>query len=370
MTSHRKDMHMKLALATYQAREKRQPDSPFADACFVHHAIPHLNQADIDLSTTCFGRTFPYPFYINAMTGGSSWAEEVNRNLAIVARECQLPMASGSVSAALKEPRYEKSYEIIRATHPEGFLFANLGMDKSWAEAEKAINLLAADALQIHLNTPQELIMPEGDRNFQQAYPHLAEIAKKCPLPLVVKEVGFGMSQETIDELLTLPIAAIDVSGRGGTNFAELENIRREKRELNELTTWGQSTLISLLEAQTYLNQTTILASGGVTTALEIVKCLALGARLVGLSGFFLKHILREGVDKTIARVEGLKEELRTIYLLLDAKTTHDLTATDLVILNETAAWCQARQLPYQKLACRRRQKKLTTKTKAPHPEN
>lgn len=344
----RKDAHVHNAEMQYQTEP-----TDFESIRFVHQSLSHQEFNNIDLSTSLFNQNFARPFYINAMTGGSAWTKKINGMFAEVARECHLPMASGSVSAALKDPSVADSFTIIRDVNPNGFVMANVGADKNLDDAKRAVDLLDADALQIHLNTPQEIVMPEGDRDFRQLEDHIVDIIENLDRPVMVKEVGFGMSYQTMHHLQSLGVKTIDVSGTGGTNFAKIENARREKEEFAYMADWGQSTVISLLEAQPLLNQTTIVASGGIKDPMQMLKALTLGASAVGMSGQFLHSVLTDGVDATIDMVKAYDEQLRLMMMVLDCQNLRDLRNTDLIITGKPAEWSQLREINLNHFASR-----------------
>lgn len=338
-TNNRKNEHVSLSEKFYA-----HGDSSFKDIAFVHHSFPQTDVKDVDLSVTLNNLHFSSPFFINAMSGGSVWTGKVNEKLAIIARETGLAMATGSVSAALKDPSQADSFKIVRQTNPKGLIFANLGAGHGLENAKRAVDLLEADALQIHLNAPQEIVMPEGDREFSDWIQNIQEIADGLSVPLIVKEVGFGMSRETVAVLESIGVRLIDISGRGGTNFAQIENYRRKNFKLDDFEEWGQSTVVSLLEAQEAATKAAIIASGGIRRPMEIVKSLALGASINGLSSQIM-HMALDNVDETILTINHWKEEIKRIMTLLGAKTIGDLRQTDLIISGASAQWCDARKI-------------------------
>ncbi|WP_342664974.1 type 2 isopentenyl-diphosphate Delta-isomerase [Lacticigenium naphthae] len=348
-TTNRKNEHVSLSEKFYS--EKSQ--SSFEDFSFVHHSFPAHNESDASLNTAIETLTFDSPFFINAMTGGSKWTEKVNGKLATVARETGLAMATGSISAALKDPEVANSYKIARKQNPNGLLFANLGAGHSIENAKRAIDLIQADALQIHINAPQELVMPEGDRDFSNWLENIAQIKQQAGVPIIAKEVGFGMSRETIQLLIQAGISIVDVSGTGGTNFAQIENYRRKVDKLDALESWGQSTPISLLEAQSSLDKISLISSGGIRSAGSVVKSLALGAKLVGVSSHFLHLILQEDEDAAISEIERWKKEIRKTMTLLSASRISELQETDMIIGGKTKEWCEARNIDYRQFANR-----------------
>lgn len=346
--NNRKNEHVSLSENFYANGE-----SSLNDIQFVHHSFPQMDVKDVDLSTELGELSFSLPFFINAMTGGSEWTKKINQQLAILARETGLAMASGSISAALKNPKLSDSYSIIRKENPKGLVFANLGAGHGAENAERAIDLIQADAIQIHLNAPQEVVMPEGDREFSNWLENIDEILRKVQKPLIVKEVGFGMSRETIQLLQEIGVKFIDISGKGGTNFAQIENFRRQEKKLDNLESWGQTTSVSLVEAMEVKEDSQIIASGGIRSAQDIIKSLALGASLVGVSSQFM-HLILKDLDQAIEEVERWKVELERTMTLLGTKRISDLRKTDLIIRGETAEWANLRGIDLKKYANRK----------------
>lgn len=193
--------------------------------------------------------------------------------LAILARETKTFMGVGSLSIALKDESTHDSFKIARRENPNGIIFANLGADKTIEDAKKACGkIIDADGIQIHVNVCQEIVMPEGERQFSGWLDNISKIVDGLGLPVLVKEVGFGMSKPAIKSLKEIGVTTIDVSGKGGTNFAKIENSRRTNDKYNFLENYGNSTVVSLLEAQEYINNIDIIASGGIRNSMDIVK--------------------------------------------------------------------------------------------------
>ena len=345
----RKNEHVSLAENFYGDHTP----SSFEDIQFVHHSFPRIDVRDVSLKTDFAGCHLEVPFFINAMTGGSPWTGKVNKKLAEVAKETNLAIATGSVSAALKTPEVADSYKIVREINPNGLVFANLGAGHGLENAKKAVDLLQADALQIHLNAPQEVVMPEGDREFKQWMSNIEEITNGIDVPVIVKEVGFGMSRETFSLLHSLGVKVVDVSGKGGTNFAQIENFRRKEDKLDDIEEWGQSTAVSLLEGYSFRPELTVLSSGGIRRPMDIVKSLALGATAVGISGEMLHLVLKNGVEETIHIIEAWKKEITRMMTLLSSASVEDLVHTDLILKGDTRDWCEARQIDWKKFANR-----------------
>lgn len=320
--TNRKDDHIKYALK-YHA-----PYNSFDDMELVHSSLPSYDLDQIDLSTNYAGRTWDYPFYINAMTGGSAKGAAVNRKLAEVASRTGIAMVTGSYSAALKGEAPD-SYD-FRGDFPDLLLATNIGVDKPVEAGQATVDALNPVFLQVHVNLMQELLMPEGERIFHTWKDHLKAYAKTLSVPLVLKEVGFGMDAKTIAYAQSLGIQTVDMSGRGGTSFAYIENSRGGNR--NYLDDWGQSTVQALLQAQDLRDQVELLASGGVRHPLDMVKCLVLGAKGVGLSRTVLELVERYPVDKVVDIVNGWKADLKLIMCALDCRTIEELKTVDYIL--------------------------------------
>lgn len=318
----RKNEHIKYALK-YQS-----PYNSFDEMELIHHSLPDYDLSEIDLHTHFAGRDFDYPFYINAMTGGSEKAKAVNRKLAQVAQATGLVMVTGSYSAALKNPQ-DDSYP-SKKDYPDLLLATNIGIDKPYELGLQTVDEMQPIFLQVHVNLMQELLMPEGEREFRSWKKNLENYATKMPVPVVLKEVGFGMDLKTIQMAHAFGIKTFDISGRGGTSFAFIENQRGGDRSyLNE---WGQTTVQSLLNLQDFVDTVEILASGGVRHPLDMVKCFVLGAKGVGLSRTVLELVEKYPVEQVVDIVNGWKDDLRLIMCALNCKTIADLRNVDYLL--------------------------------------
>ncbi|MEB8097427.1 type 2 isopentenyl-diphosphate Delta-isomerase [Staphylococcus xylosus] len=336
----RKNEHVEIAMA-----QKDATISDFDEIRFVHHSIPNIDVDDVDLTSNLKDFTLNQPLYINAMTGGSEWTKQINEKLAVIARETGIAMAVGSTHAALRNSKMASSFSVVRETNPEGIIFSNVGADVPVDKAVESVKLLDAQALQVHVNAPQELVMPEGNRTFSTWMENLAQIVARVDVPVIVKEVGFGMSKEMIKSLNEIGIKYVDVSGRGGTNFVDIENERRTYKDMDYLGLWGQTTVESLLESTAYQQDMDILASGGVRTPLDAVKCLALGASAVGMSRPFLNHVENYGITETLNYTEQFTEHMKKIMTMLDAKSIKDLQHAQMVFSPKLQSWIEQRGL-------------------------
>ncbi len=319
----RKDDHINSAL------KNQDTLNHFDHVRFIHHPLSQLKVDDIDLSAVFIGKTYQLPFFINAMTGGSKQAKAMNEKLALIAKHFNIPLALGSISTALNNPKWEDDFKIARTLYKEGTILANLGAEHSINNALKGIAIIQANALQIHLNNVQEIVMPEGDRDFKNHYNNLKKLNNTLDVPLIVKEVGFGMSFETLKQLKSIGIKHVDVAGKGGTNFSKIENNRRTS-SYDFFNEWGQSTVESLLEASK-VEDLNIYASGGIRNALDIIKALRLGATFVGMSGWFLKIVKDNTLEDAIKEVEHLIAALKGIMCVLDARDLNKLKEKPIV---------------------------------------
>lgn len=349
INNNKKDDHLLLTNKFYD----RSKASDFDNIRFVYHSFPESSLKEVDISASFADFNMEQPFFINAMTGGSDKTKLINEKLALVAKETKLAIGSGSLSAAIKDKSLIDSFEILRKINPTGLIFANLGAEHTPETAKRAIDILEADAIQIHCNVLQELIMPEGDRDFNNWLKNIEKIVKEIEVPVIVKEVGFGMSRQTIKQLESIGVKTIDVSGMGGTNFAKIENYRRKTNKYDYLEDFGQSTVVSLLEAGSFTNSIDIIASGGIRNPLDIVKSLSLGAKSVGIAALILDIVLKEGVEEAILEINNWKSEIALIMTLLGKKTISELVYTDLLILGNVKEWCQLRGIEFEVFANR-----------------
>jgi len=336
----RKNEHIYLSMRRAPAR------ADFSDLHFIHNCLPDCNFNDINLSSTYLGRTHRSPLFINAITGGTKLALRVNAALAAVSKECGLPMAVGSQMAALEGKRADRSYRVVRRINPEGAVWANIGSYADQGMVQRAITMIRADAVQIHLNVPQELFMMEGDSRFGGMVKRITEITAGVKIPVIIKEVGFGIAGEQARQLIRAGAAAIDVGGRGGTDFLAIESMRSGEQIPLGIKNWGIPTAISLLEViDAAGNETDVFASGGVHAASDIAKALSLGAKAVGMAGYPLYLLLRKGRKALINKINTIEKELRLIMMMVGASSITELQKTPLVITGFTAEWMHRRGL-------------------------
>lgn len=306
----RKKDHIRLALA-----DKTTLTSLDAYA-IDYNSVPRFGLDTLDTSTTICNKKWQFPFFINAITAGGEECNKINQDFMEVSKACGIEFFPGSYSPALKDKNDEAAY-------PKGYSI-NLGLDKDPNLILDAIEKTKAQYIQLHTNPLQEIVMPEGDHNFESWLSTLTEVNKKSPIPVILKETGFGMNEETIKLAIDLNLAAVDVSGMGGTNFARIENGRREDKS-TYLENIGYTTAESLEFAAPYRDKIDIIASGGIRNPLDVVKCLALGAKAVGVSKTFLEILVNDGKEALIDEIEKWKKELKFLMILMNAKNIDEL---------------------------------------------
>lgn len=319
--AHRKDEHLSLGVNLWRQTEHLQIGATFSDIRWLPETFPEMAVTDVDVSAKLFNHQFNWPFYIEAMTGGSDLTGRINGQLAEVAKQTNLAMAVGSQSIALKESAAAKTFKIVRKNHPNGFLIANLGADHPIKNVREAIDMIDANAIEMHVNVAQELVMSEGDREFYWL-DNLATIIAKSPVPVIIKEVGFGMSTSAFNTLNKLAPAAINVGGGNGTNFAIIERRRNRPIDPFNIDQYGLSTVESLLSAQLVKNKIPLIATGGIQSANDIVTSLMLGSTLTSSAGFILETLMDQGQPALIKQIESWQMALPRLFTLLGAKNS------------------------------------------------
>ena len=305
----------------------------FERYAFKHCALPDLDLADVDVSTQFFGRTLSMPLMIACMTGGTPRAAEINGNLAAAAQKLGVAMGVGSQRAALEDPSLASTYQ-VRDVAPNVLLVANLGaVQLTCDKACRAVEMIEADALAIHLNPMQEALQPDGSPSFKGALDAIGRVCKGLDAPVIVKEVGFGISAEVAVMLRDAGVAAIDVAGAGGTSWARIEGLRASGA-LKELAArfegWGIPPARCLLEVRTAIPDLPIIASGGIRTGLDMAKALALGADLAAI-GLPLLHEAAKSPEAVEDWIIRRADELRLAMFGIGARTVEELRSASLV---------------------------------------
>jgi isopentenyl-diphosphate delta-isomerase len=304
---------------------------------FVHQALPEINLSDVVTSRELWGRKLKLPLLISSMTGGAPRAEEINRNLALAAQELGLAMGVGSQRAALKDPALASTYQVRRYA-PDVLLFANLGavqLNYSYSldECRRAVDMIQADALILHLNAVQEAVQPEGDTNFAGLAGKIAQVCSQIGIPVIAKEVGWGISADAASLLWEAGVSAIDVAGAGGTSWTQVESHRipteRGRLVAEAFADWGIPTADSLLAVRSEVipEGKKVFASGGIRNGIDAAKALALGADLVGIARPFLKAAAMSAED-TVELGSVLRDQLRIAMFAIGAANLEQLRGT------------------------------------------
>ena len=294
-TVQRKAEHIRICLESDVQFQTR--GSGFDRYQFTHSCLPELDYQEIDLTTKLLGKQLGAPILISSMTGGTAQAKEINHRLAEVAQEYKLAMGVGSQRVAIEQPQVADTFQVRRIA-PDILLLANLGAVQlnyryDIEQCLRAVELLEADALILHLNPLQECIQPQGDTNFKGLLDRIATICDRLPVPVIIKEVGNGISAAMAQQLIAAGVSGIDVAGAGGTSWAKVESERAKtalQRRLGEtFADWGIPTAECISTIRHIAPTLPLIASGGLKNGLDIAKAIALGADVGGLALPFLQ---------------------------------------------------------------------------------
>ncbi|MCS7125602.1 MAG: type 2 isopentenyl-diphosphate Delta-isomerase [Aigarchaeota archaeon] len=320
----------------------------------VHNPLPELNVDDIVLEAKFLEKNFNYPIIIEAMTGGVPEALEINSNLARAASELNIPLGLGSQRAGIYNPDLRQTYRIVRDIAPDIFVIGNIGGVQLAVEgvelAEKAVEMVNADALAIHLNSLQEQIQVGGTATFRGVVKAIEKTVERLSVPVIVKEVGCGIPMKVAKILESIGVKAIDVAGAGGTNWTLIEKIRAEfsgdteKKMLAEVfLEWGIPTAASVIEVASTV-KIDVVASGGVRTGLDIAKSISIGASMAGIARPLLKPA-QENVQSILEYLMRLIKELKTAMYLVGCRNIFELKNAEKVLTGPLLEWCKQRSL-------------------------
>jgi len=345
----RKSDHLDICLE--ENVQARKATTGFEETYLVHRALPEIERNKIDLSTTVFDHDFSAPLIVEAMTGGVNKAIKINTAIATAVEKLGLGMGVGSQRAAIEYPKLEPTFKVARKNAPSAFILANIGgaqLVKEYGvkEAKKAVKMLQADALAIHLNPLHEAVQPEGDTSYNGLLKQIKYLVHALDVPVIVKETGAGMSSEDAEKLEASGVAGIDVAGLGGTSWAAVEYYRAKRngneRHLGEtFWDWGIPTVASLIEI-TQSVHVPVIASGGIRSGIDIAKALALGASLTGMACPVLTHAFK-GADELEKELRFLIEELRNAMFLVGADSVQRLQKVPVIITGRIADWLTIR---------------------------
>jgi len=333
-TQKRKKEHLRLALNGDIS--SRRLTSGFEQYSFVHQALPEMNLSSVDMHTSLFGRSLRSPIVISSMVGGIDEALVLNRNLAVAAEELGLAMGVGSQRCGLDDPGSIVSY-LVRDVAPDILLFANLGAVQlnygySVDHCRRAVDMIGADVLVLHLNPLQEALQPEGNADFEGLLGKIETVCRELEVPVVVKEVGFGISRDVAARLVDAGVAGIDVAGAGGTSFSCIEISRAAVADHNDaFSEWGIATAESLKMVRLVAPNLPVIASGGIRTGVEVAKAIALGADAAGIGAPLLKSAANSASD-VVQQLSGIVKDLRIAMFCTGCSTIDELKNTNLLV--------------------------------------
>ncbi len=334
-TSTRKTDHIRINL---EENVSSQISTGLEKFRFPHEALPEIDLDQVELNTNFLGKVLSAPLIISSMTGGSEEAKLINLRLAEAAQEKNIAMGLGSQRAAIEDGALADSFQ-VRSIAPDILLFANLGaiqLNYGYGvdECHRAIDMAQADALYLHLNAVQEAVQPEGDTKFSKLLSKIEKLCSSLEVPVIAKEVGWGISADTAKKLMGAGIAAIDVAGAGGTSWSQVEMHRAtnesQARIAAAFADWGIPTAESILEIRQAADKVPIVASGGLRNGVDIAKCIALGANIGGMASPYLKAA-NSSSEAVVQIIEEITQEIRIAMFASGASSINALASITLI---------------------------------------
>jgi isopentenyl-diphosphate delta-isomerase len=335
-TSRRKKEHLDLSLKADVSFKTKTNGFEYYE--FVHNAATEVEIDKISFGTKFFKKKINYPFIISCMTGGTEAAENINAQLAVAAEELKIPIGVGSQRQALEDKNYRSTYDIIRKNAKTVPVLGNLGAAelvklKSVEQVKILVDLVQADAFVIHLNPLQELLQPEGNPNFKGLIKNLKRLVRSLGIPVIVKEVGAGISGRAAKMLIETGVRGIDVAGAGGTSWAAIEMLRNKSVQDYYFWDWGLPTSFCLRETSKLKKnyKFILIGSGGINSAVDAAKAFALGADFVASARIILKQLDAIGVEGVINLITGWFETIKKIMFLTGSESLKDLKKNKLL---------------------------------------
>lgn len=331
-TGDRKDSHIAICLDEDVEYVSSRANG-FGMYRFDHDALPEIDKSEVDLSIDLFGKRLRAPLIVGAMTGGTERAKEINRRLALAADRRGIGVALGSQRKMIENPETVSSYALREFAPSLPLLVGNIGaVQLNYGVGANDINRLVSaancDAINFHLNPLQEAIQPEGDTNFSGLLAKIRQVVPEISVPVLLKEVGSGLSEVTAKKISELPVAGVETAGVGGTSWSKIESLRTSnivQRSTGELfAQWGVPTAESIIVCRRHLPTKKVIASGGLRNGIEVAKALCLGADAAAFALPMLKAA-EKSVDDAILEIDRICEELRTVMFLVGARNIDEL---------------------------------------------
>ena len=312
-TQKRKDDHIRITLEKPVTSDL---STGFEHMRFVHQALPEIDAQEIDTHTRILGTSLKMPLLISSMTGGTPEATRINQRLAHAAQKWGIGMALGSLRVLLEHPETRPSFDMRSYAPNMPLLWANIGAVQlnygiTPNDCQRLVDWVQADGLILHLNPLQEMVQTEGDRNWSNLLPKIANVVRNLEVPVIVKEVGYGTCEKVAAQLIDVGVQALDVAGAGGTSWSQVESYRTqsslEQQIAKSFRGWGPTTYESLRRVQTVSQNTPLIASGGMDSGITAAKAIRMGATLVGIARPLLKATMRseEALDEACALFEA-----------------------------------------------------------------
>lgn len=337
-TTSRKKQHVDITLKSNV--DFRRKSTGLDELEFEHNALPELNLGEIDTTVGFLGRTLMFPFMVSCMTGGYKDAQAINRALGEVCEEIGIGLGVGSQRQALEDRQYHKTFSIVREVAKTIPVVGNIGAAevaqmKTADDVRRLVDLIRADAFTVHLNPLQEFLQPEGNTNFRGVLSSIAMLVKALPVPVIVKEIGAGISAPVARRLLDVGVSSIDVAGAGGTSWAGVEALRLKSNDVAaRFWDWGIPTAVAVRNVAKLKSPTcrfTLIASGGIRSGADVAKCIALGADIAASALPILAALHKGGREGLTALLRFWAHELRAVMFLTGSMTIADLQRAPLV---------------------------------------
>lgn len=352
-TSDRKLDHIRICIT----EEVESGYNGLEDVMLIHNAIPEFDFNEINTEVNFFNKKLSFPFLIASMTGGHKVAKEINENLAIAVEKTGIGMGVGSQRAGIEEKKLEDTFSIVRERAPNAFVYANIGLPQLMRDPEivdKAIEMIDADAIAIHLNSLQEAVMEEGDA-IAGSLEVIGEICKSSKVPVIAKETGAGISREVAFKLKNAGVSAIDVGGKGGTSFSLVEAYRTDNEILKsvgfDFVDWGIPTAFCIVDCYDVMP---VIATGGIRNGLHVAKSLALGAIAASSALPFLAQA-KVGANAVKRLIERFRYGLKVAMYLTGARSVEDLKKKPIFVSGKLLEWMKFRKIDIEKFCMVRR---------------